>query len=90
MDPVEQGADLEAVVGSLSVSTEAMIRPVSASAARCRFFHDRRRLVPCFSTSHSPGPQNFSPVLSTSRCSGALPAFGRGTSSVAARRLRVL
>src|SRR4051812_33069433 len=33
--------------------------------------HDRRLLVPCFSTSHSPGLQSFSPVLSTSRCTGA-------------------
>ena len=63
---------------------------MSASVARWSLFHDRRRLVPCFSTNHSPGPQNFSPVLSTSRCTGSLPAFGRGTSSVSARRLRVL
>ena len=49
---------------------------------------DRRTLVPCFSISHSPGPQSFRPVVSTSRCIGALPAFGRGTPSVSARRLR--
>ena len=62
---------------------------MSASVARCSTLQARRRLVPCFSISHSPGPQSFSPVLSTSRCTGALPAFGRGTSSVSARRLRV-
>ncbi len=32
--------------------------------------------VPCFSSSHSPEPQSFSPVLSTSRCTGPEP--GRG------------
>jgi hypothetical protein len=74
---------------SLSVSTEATIRPVSASVARCSTLQARRRLVPCFSMSHSLAPQSFSPVLSTSRCTGSLPAFGRGTSSVLARRLRV-
>ena len=61
---------------SLSVSTEATIRPVSASVARCSTLQARRRLVPCFSTSHSPGPQSFSPVLSTSRCTGAAPRLG--------------
>lgn len=29
--------------------------------------HVRRRLVPCFSTSHAPGPHSVSPVLTTSR-----------------------
>src|SRR3954447_13234089 len=33
-----------------------MIRPVSASVARCSTLQARRRLVPCFSVSHSPGP----------------------------------
>ena len=50
-------------------------------------------LVPCFSVSHSPAPHSFSPVLSTSRCKGsrtAVPSAGRGTSSVSARRLRVV
>jgi hypothetical protein len=53
-------------------------------------------LVPCISTSHSPGPHNFSPVLSTSKCtdraSPSAPAlFGchRGTTSVADRRVSV-
>jgi hypothetical protein len=26
--------------------------------------------VPCFSTSHSPAPHSFRPVLSMSKCSG--------------------
>src|ERR1700756_6039153 len=34
---------------------------------------DRRRDVPCFSTSHSPAPPSFRPVLSTSKCSGPGP-----------------
>jgi hypothetical protein len=63
----------------------------------CSFRHDRRARVPCLSVSHSPAPHSFSPVPSTSRCIGSLspptPAplgrVGRGTSSVAARRLRV-
>ena len=40
-------------------------------------------MAPCFSTSHSPAPQSFRPVLSTSRCRGSpsLRGRGRGTSS---------
>ena len=33
----------------------------------CSFRHERRRDVPCFSTSHSPAPPSFRPVLSTSK-----------------------
>src|SRR3954465_12927408 len=84
-----RGPTWEPSSASLSVSTEATIRPVSASVARCSILQARRRLVPCFSMSHSPGPQRRRPVLSTSRCTGALPAFGRGTANVSARRLRV-
>src|SRR5208283_1088493 len=52
--------------------------------------HDRRRDVPCFSISHSPAPLSFSPALSTSKCSGPVPARrSGGTSSVFARRLSV-
>src|SRR5215216_4794215 len=80
------------------VSVAATIWPVSASLPRCNFRQDRRALVPCFSTSHSPGPHSVRPVLSTSRCTGSAqspaPALrldrGRGTSSVTARRLRVV
>ena len=69
---------------------EATIRPISVSVARCSTLQARRHLVLCFSLSHSPGSQSFRPVPSTSRCSDALPAFGRGSPSVSARRLRVL
>ena len=61
-----------------------MILPVSASTPRCNFRQDRRVRVPCFSTSHSPGPHSRRPVLSTSKCRGVdsrswsqhLPCFG--------------
>jgi hypothetical protein len=36
----------------------------------CILRQARRLLVPCFSISHSPGPQSRRPVLSTSRCTG--------------------
>src|SRR3954452_14446115 len=72
------------------VSVAATIWPVSASRPRCNLRQDRRVLVPCFSISHSPGPHSFRPVLSTSRCTGSVPDRGRGTSSVSARRLRVV
>src|SRR4051812_23015519 len=54
------------------------------------FLQDRRLRVACFSANHSPAPQSFTPVLSTSRCSGSALDRGRGTSSVSARRLRGL
>src|SRR5213592_17072 len=53
---------------SLVVSAAATTRPVSASTPMCSLRHDRRRLVPCFSTNHSPAPESFNPVLSTNRC----------------------
>src|SRR5215207_5304842 len=84
-----KGPTCEPSSASLSVSTEATMWPVSASVARWSIFQARRRLVPCFSSNHLPGPHSRRPVLSTSRCTGSLPAFGRGTSSVSARRLRV-
>ena len=54
----------------------------------CSLRHDRRVFVPCFSSSHSPEPQSFSPVLSTSRCTGPEPGRGRTTSRLSARRLK--
>jgi hypothetical protein len=45
----------------------------------CSLRQDRRRDVPCFSTSHSPPPPSFKPVLSTSEYSG-----GRNRSAGAA------
>ena len=78
----------------LALNVLATIRPVPASTPRCSIRHDRRVAVPCFSSSHSPLPHSFKPVLSTSRCRGSpspAPAVpGRGTSSVAARRLKVV
>ncbi len=73
----------------------ATIRPVPASTPRCSARHHRRVAVPCFSSGHSPLPHSFRPMLSTSRCMGSLsaPALafpGRGTSSVAERRLKVV
>lgn len=56
---------------------EAMIRPVSASTATWSLRHYRRVFVPCFSSSHSPEPHSFSPMLSTSRCTGPEPGRGR-------------
>jgi hypothetical protein len=85
----EQRADLPTVSASCPVSFVAMIRPVSASVARCSFLHARHRLVRCFSQSHSPGPHSRKPVLSTSRCTGSRPPGGRATSSVSALRLIV-
>src|SRR3954463_6974016 len=55
---------------SLGVSMAATIWPVSASRPRCILRQDRRDLLPCFSTSHSPGPQSLRPVLSTKEVHG--------------------
>src|SRR4029077_5740521 len=86
---VEQGTDLRAVIDILVVSAAATTRPVSASTPMCSLRHDRRRLVPCFSTNHSPSPDSFNPVLSTNRCTGSALDGGRITASVSARRLSV-
>ena len=87
-----KGPTCEPSSTSWVVSSDATIRPVSASTPRCSFRQDRRLLVPCFSISHSPGPHSFRPVLSTSRCTGSasLSDRGRGTSKVSALRLRVV
>src|SRR5271156_1495480 len=71
----------------LLVSSAAMICPVSASTPIWSFRQDRRALVACLSTSHPPGPQSLSPVLSTSRCTGSLPGRGGDTGNVSPRRL---
>src|SRR4051795_20394 len=96
-----KGPTWAASSSSRSVRVAATIRPVSASTPRWSFLPDRRFLAPCVSSSHAPAPQSFSPVLSTSRCMGPVsrPAplsapsprgFGRGPSSVSARRHRVV
>ena len=76
---------------SLAVSDAAPIQPVPAPTPMCSFLQDRRVLVPCFSSSHSPAPQSFRPVLSTSRCKSSPSRRGcrRGTSSVSVRQLKV-
>ena len=59
----------------------------------CILHQARLLLVQCFSISHSRGPYSFRPVLCTSRCTGSallLSGFGRSTSKVSARRLRVV
>src|SRR6266478_3135822 len=64
---LQQGTDLRAASTSLPVSSAAMISPVSASTPIWSCLQDRRIFAACFSTSHSPGPQSLSPVLSTSK-----------------------
>ena len=66
-----KGPTCEPSSPSWGVSSDATIRPVSASTPMCILRQDRRRLVPCFSISHSPAPHSFSPVLSTRRCTGS-------------------
>src|SRR6267378_240158 len=72
-----KGPTCEPSSTSLVVSAAATTRPVSASTPMCSLRHDRRRLVPCFSTNHSPAPESFNPVLSTNRMHG----FGAGRRS---------
>jgi hypothetical protein len=43
----------------------------------CSFRQARRIFMPCFSTNHSPAPQSFNPVLSTSKCTGGAPMLVR-------------
>jgi len=62
-----KGPTCEPSSTSLLVSSAAMICPVSASTPMWSFRQDRRTFAACFSTSHSPGPQSLSPVLSTSK-----------------------
>ena len=77
-DLVEQGLDLGGVIDVGSVRMEATIRPLTASKPMCSLRHERRLLVPCFSTSHSPGPPSFSPELLTSRWMGLPSDWGSG------------
>src|SRR3954469_12838671 len=69
---VQQRTGLGASSTSFAVSAAATISPVLASMPICSFLQERRVFVPCFSTSHSPAPQSFNPVLSTSRCTAGL------------------
>lgn len=72
------------------VNVAATICPVPMSTPTWNLRHERRLVEPCFSTSHSPGPLSFSPVLSTSRCSGPVVCGRILTARVRARRLRVV
>src|SRR5258706_10015762 len=74
-----KGPTCEPSSTSLVVNAAATIRPVSASTPMCSLRHDRRRLVPCFSTNHSPAPDSFNPVLSTNRCTGSALDDGPAT-----------
>jgi hypothetical protein len=47
---------LRAVVDIIGGQRAVTIRPVSASTPMWSLRRDRRRLVPCFSTNHSPAP----------------------------------
>ena len=47
------------------VTVLATISLETASKLICNLCHERRFVVPCFSTSHSPGPFSFRPELST-------------------------
>ena len=67
LDLVEQGIDLRAIIDIAGRQLRGEDLPVSASTPICSFRQDRRLLVPCFSTNHSPGPHSRRPVLSTSR-----------------------
>ena len=95
-DLVEQGIGLRCVVHVLG-GQRGGHDPASAGV-HAQVQHAPRpacRRPPCFSSSHSPLPHSFRPVLSSSRCMGSPPALapafpGRGTSSVAARRLKVV
>ena len=52
------------------VSTSASISCVSGFTAKCNFRHVRRLLTPCLRVFHSPSPDTFKPVLSTTTSIG--------------------
>jgi hypothetical protein len=89
-DLLEQSVSHRGIVDILPGHRDATISPLAALTPICSLRQERRRDVPCFSAKHSPAPQSFSPVLSTSKCSEPAPALRScGTSSVLARRLKV-
>ena len=89
-DLLEQATNLRGVSTSFVVRVDATIRPVPASTPMGSLRHKRRVLPPCFPSSHSPGPYSGSPVQSTGRSMGRVLDRGFGSSSISARRLRVL
>src|SRR3954471_5411135 len=58
-----KGPTCEPSSTSLVVSSDATIRPVSASTPMWSLRQDRRTLVPCFLISHSPGPTPLGTVF---------------------------
>jgi hypothetical protein len=84
----DQMADLRAAVGTLVGQHRGADLPGVGVRSEISMFQARCRLVLRFSYSRSPESQNCLPVLSTSRCTGVHPTFGRGTSDVSTKRLR--
>lgn len=75
-----------------SVTSTTCIACVARSMARCTYGHPRRYSIRCCLTFHLPllSPQNFSPVLSISQCSGScVRRIGMVTFNLACRRLMV-
>jgi hypothetical protein len=88
-DLIEQSVSHRGIVGILSGHRDGDDLAAVGIDADMQLRQDRRRDVPCFSTSNSPAPPSIRPVLSTSKCSGPVPSRrSRGTSNVLARRLR--
>jgi len=88
-DDRPRGAKSNRLSGMARTHSFAVTGPVSASTPMCSLRHDLRRLVPCFSTNHSPAPHSFRPVLSTNKCTGTAPEGECTTCSFSARRLKV-
>src|SRR5438094_6388390 len=86
---LQQGTDLRAVIDILAGQLGGNDLSRVASTPMWSFLQHRRTFAACFSTSHSPGPQSLSPVLSTSKWTGSPPARGRDTGNVSPRRLIV-
>ena len=68
-DLVEQRPDLRGIIDATIGQRGGHDPAAGRIHADMQGPHERRLLVPCFSSSHSPGPPSFKPVLSTSTCS---------------------
>src|SRR4051794_40563711 len=87
-DLVEQHTGQRGVIDLFSAQLNCSDPATFGIMPMCSLRQDRRREVPCFSTSHSPAPWSFSPVLSTRRCNGPVPhRRSGGMLSVLLRRL---
>ena len=90
-DLVEQEIDLGAIIDVMAVSVAATIRPVRYPRRGGAFRPGPACLGRRFLDQPLARPTQLQAVLSTSRCMGAVSSrCGRGTSSIAARRLRVV